>query len=68
MSAIAKSKKKYTPKSSKRAMLVRELAARFQVTEKTVYNAINGDHDSDLAQQIKKEYNRLMKAIDNALK
>lgn len=49
-------------------MLVNELAARYSVTHRTVYNAINGEQDSDLAEQIKKEYNRLMKAIDNALK
>jgi len=68
MSAINKSKKKYTRQSSKRGMIVRELTRKFDVSEKTVYNAINNANDSELSQAIKKEYIRLSQAIDNVLK
>lgn len=65
MSAIRKSRKKYDAKS---AFVIKQLAISYEVTDVFVRLAVRGDRDSETAVQIKKEYNRLMKAIDNALK
>ncbi len=67
MSTTIKSKKK-PKRSTQRALVVKKLANRYDVTVQMVYQALKNDRTSELAEEIKKEYNRLIKAIDNVLK
>lgn len=60
--------RKITKRSTARALIVKQLAAKFEVDRNHVYLCLRGDSQSETAEQIQKEYNRLMKAIDNALK
>ncbi|MBS1740697.1 MAG: hypothetical protein JST88_09170 [Bacteroidetes bacterium] len=66
--AITNKSKKITKRSTTRALLVKELAKKFQVDRNHVYLCLRGDSQSETAEEIKREYNRLMKAIDNVLK
>lgn len=62
-----KSKKKYTKYDAKRVMIIKELAAKHQVTDVFVRLAIRGERDSEAAMQIKKDFDRLESAINKIL-
>lgn len=65
MMAKGKSRKKYNAKS---ALIVKQLAGKYEVSEAFVRMSISGDRVSETAELIKKDYNRLYKAIDNVFK
>lgn len=60
--------RKITKRSTTRALIVKQLSKKFEVEINHVYLCLRGDSQSETAEQIKKEYHRLAKAIDNALK
>lgn len=64
MGTNSKSRKKYNAKS---ALVIKELAKRYEVSDAMVRLSISGDRTSDTAEEIKKEYNRLMKEVNTAL-
>jgi len=65
MNAIRKSRKKY---DGKKAIVIKELAERYQVTEGYVRIALRGDMDNETTREIVKDYNRLYKALENVFK
>lgn len=60
-----KSRKKY---DSARALVIKQVAESFKVSEAYVRMALNGTKDNQTTDAIKKEYKRLYKAIENVLK
>lgn len=60
-----KSRKKY---DGRKALIVKQLAVSFKVSESYVRMAINSDVNNLTTEDIKKEYKRLMAAINNILK
>ncbi len=65
MSKKSKSIKKY---DGIRAISVKQLAKKHEVTEDFVRKSINGDAQSDTAVQILKEYRKLYKELEETLK
>ncbi len=65
MRTISKSSKKY---NQQRALIVRTLSDKFQVTDTYIRQAIRGDAKSDTAEKINKEFNRLSRKVADALK
>lgn len=61
----SKSRKKY---DTTKALVIKQLAQRYEYSADYVRKCINGDRESEVADEIKKEYHRLYKAISNALK
>jgi len=51
-----------------KALIIYRLSQQFQVTDRYVRMAVRGDVKNENAEEIKREYNRLMKAIDNVFK
>lgn len=64
MNLIGKNSKRYNAKSS---LIIKRLASKYEVTESFVRLSIKGDRDSNTANAIKKEYNKLIIAIDKVL-
>jgi len=62
---MSKNRKKYNAKS---ALVIKQLAAKYEVTETFVRLALRNERDSETAEAIKKDYKNLIKAIDNILK
>lgn len=59
-----KNRKKY---DTMRAMVVKELAKKYEVSDSFVRMAVNGDRVSETAEAIKKEFAQLTKDISNLL-
>lgn len=53
---------KRTVKTQK-ALVVKEVAKRHEVSVQYVYGCINGTHKKGISEQINRDYNRLMTAI-----
>ncbi len=62
---MSKGNRKYNAKS---ALVIKQLAAKHQVTEAFVRLAVKGERGSQTAETLHKEYRKLINAIDNALK
>lgn len=58
MNATPKSKKR-TIRDTKKSFIVKELAIKYHITPAMVYKAVRGDSDSELADVIKKDFNRI---------
>lgn len=67
MSTIDKSKN-FHKRSTQKALVVKAIAKKHQVTEAMVYMAIRADRGSELSEVIRKDFNEKMKSIENALK
>lgn len=60
-----KSRKKY---DNVKALVIKEVAQAFEVTEAYVRLALNGNKDNETTDAMKKEYNRLYKAVEKVFK
>jgi len=65
MTKMSKSRKE---NRNQKALVVKKLSEHFGVSLSYVYGSVKGDFKNETAEEIKKEYNRLMKAIDNVFK
>lgn len=62
---MGKNRKKY---DGTKALVIKQLTKKFEYTTDYIRKCIRGDADSIYADEVRKEYNRLYKAIDNVLK
>lgn len=67
MSINSKIRKKNN-RSTQRALIVKHLAGKYDVTVQMIYQALRNERVSAFAEEIIKEYNHQMVAIDNILK
>lgn len=58
MNTTPKSKKR-TIRDTKKSFIVKELALKYRITSAMVYKAMRGDSDTELADVIKKDFNRI---------
>ncbi|MCW3106527.1 MAG: hypothetical protein JWQ09_1033 [Segetibacter sp.] len=54
---MAKSRRKKREYDAAKALVIKKLSAKYNVTDSFVRLAVNGDRDSETAEKIKKEYN-----------
>lgn len=59
---------KKTNRNTQRALIIKHLAVKHDVTVQMIYQAMKADKISNLAEEVIKEYNHLMSAIDKLLK
>jgi len=65
MGKISKNKKE---NRNQKTLVVKKIAEMYDVSVAYVYGSLRGDYKNETVEQMKKEYNRLMKAIDNVFK
>lgn len=64
MSAISKSRKKY---DAVRALVVQQLARKYEITDTYVRQIVRGDGAGELADEIQKEYRKLYQELQKTL-
>lgn len=61
---MSKSRKKY---DGTKAIVIKQLSAKLEFTPDYIRKCLRGDSDAPSAEEVKREYNRLYKEINNIL-